>query len=192
MRKFIALGALVCAVSPAFAIVTIATHDDPSGVGSNPVFTVTSALVSGSWTQPGLTLSIPANGLVFNDVNMVASITRTGANSLGAGSVTYYTTDINNPIFKITLDSGFIAEPFLVSGSYLVASNVQFSGSGLAGLTPITQSQFSFSFANPVQGANSITYTASMTSSGEVVPEPATMTLLGLGVAAMAARKRRS
>lgn len=192
MRKFFALGALVCAVSPAFALVTIATHDDPSGVASNPVFSVTNALVSGSWTQPGLTLSIPANGLVFNNVFMSASIVRTGASSLGAGSVTYYTTDINNPIFKITLDSGFIAEPFLVSGSYLVASNVQFSGTGLAGLTPITETQFSFSFANPVSTQNGNTYTASMTSSGNPVPEPATMTLLGLGVAAYAARKRRS
>ncbi len=192
MRKLFALSAAALFVTPAFAVVTIATHQDPSGNGANPVFSVTGSAITGGWTQPGLTLQIPANSLTFNNVNMVANIARTGANSLGAGTVTYYTSDINNPIFKITLASGYIAEPFGLGGSYLVASGVVFSGSGLAGLTPITSTQFSFSFANPVIGANGNTYTASMTSSGDVVPEPATMTLLGLGVAAIAARKRKS
>ena len=192
MRKLFALSAAALFVTPAFAAVTIATHQDPSGNGANPVFTVTSTLVSATWTQPGLTLQVPANSLTFNNVNMVANIARTGANSLGAGTVTYYTSDINNPIFQITMNSGFVAEPFGIGGSYLVASGVVFSGSALAGLTPITNTQFSFSFANPVSGQNANTYTASMTSSGDVVPEPATMTLLGLGVAAIAARKRKS
>ncbi|MDK3160930.1 PEP-CTERM sorting domain-containing protein [Kamptonema cortianum] len=158
---------------------------------ANPLFVITANSVTGSWTQNGLTLEVPAASLSFNNVHMSASIVRSGANTLGAGHVIYYTTNINNPIFRIDMQSGSIFEPFGLGGSYLNANGVVFSGSAVGGLTPISNSQFSFSFANPVPGQNGNTYTASMTSSGDPIPEPATMIAFGLGSAALLARRRR-
>ncbi|MDI9635003.1 PEP-CTERM sorting domain-containing protein [Geitlerinema splendidum] len=190
-KLIVSLGALVATISPALSAVTIATHDDPSMSSANPLFVITANSVTGSWTQNGLTLEVPAASLSFNNVHMSASIVRSGANTLGAGHVIYYTTNINNPIFRIDMQSGSIFEPFGLGGSYLNANGVVFSGSAVGGLTPISNSQFSFSFANPVPGQNGNTYTASMTSSGDPIPEPATMIAFGLGSAALLARRRR-
>lgn len=188
MRRYLITVGLVFAVAVAQAV-TISTHDDPALDGSTPLFTVTNTSVSGSWTGTGLTLEIPVVSMSFNDVKMdMQSVTRSGA-TLGSGTVKFYTSDINNPIFRVDFDAGSIFEPFVFGGSYLSTQNVTFSGSALSSVGAMSDEQFAFSFANPVTGQSN-TYTASFTSSASVVPEPLTLGVLTLGVA-LAARRRR-
>lgn len=160
--------------------------------GGTPLFFTTSSSVSGSWSGPGLTLDVTVASLIFTDVKMsMASVSRTGT-TLGAGSVIYYTdaSTIANPIFTINFDSGSIFEPLAAGASFVSLNDVTFGGSAVTGYQ-FENEQFSFSFANPVISANGNSYTAAMTSSAEVVPEPATLTLLAGGVAAFMARRKR-
>lgn len=179
----------VCAAVASQAV-TIATHDDPALSGATPLFTTTASSVTGSWTGTGLTLDIPLTSMSFNDVKMdMQSVTRAGG-SIGAGVVNFYTSDINNPIFQVTFDGGSIFEPFGTGASFISGNNVNFGGSAVAGYT-FSNAQFSFSFANPQSSQNGNSYTASFTSSADAVPEPATMVVLGAGLAAAAARRKR-
>ncbi len=184
------LGVVVAAASQA---VTIATHDDPALDYTTPLFFTTSSNVTGSWNGLGLNLQVPVASLSFTDVKMVMdSVTRTGT-TLGGGQVVYYTdaSTIANPIFTITFDSGVIFEPIAAGASFISLNDVTFGGSAVDGYL-FENEQFSFSFANPVVGANGNSYTAAMTSSAEVVPEPATMTILAGGLAAFLARRKRN
>lgn len=189
-KKTLCVGVLL-GLAVAAQAVTIATHDDPATDGTTPLFTATAGSIVGSWTGLGLTLEIPVVAQTFTDVKMnMASVNRVGSNGLGAGQVDFYTSDINNPIFRVNFDGGTIFTPFGFGGSYLSANNVVFSGSAISSLI-LTNSQFAFSFANPVQTSQNTTFTASFTSSADVVPEPASMIALGAGLAALVARKRK-
>lgn len=190
LKQTLILG-LAFGTMAAAQAVTIATHDDPALTGATPMFQTSASQVSGSWLGTGLTLELPVVSQTFTDVFMVMDpVTRTGG-SLGAGTVKFYTTDVNNPVFQVDFTSGSIFEPFGLGGSFIAQQDVTFSGSAVTGML-FDNEQFSFSFANPVslgQGSNS--YTASFTSSADVVPEPATMLVVGLAAAAAARRKRK-
>ena len=189
LKKTLIIG-LAFGTMAAAQAVTIATHDDPALNASTPVFSTTASAVSASWMGTGLTLEVPVASLVFNDVKMeMASVNRVG-NTLGPGAVKFYTSDANNPIFQVNFTSASVFEPFGVGGSFIAQQDVSFSGSAVDGML-FDNEQFAFSFANPVIGQNGNTYTASFTSSADVVPEPASMLILGLGAAALAKRKRK-
>lgn len=198
--KITTLVVALCGVSAAQAV-TIATHDDPS-VGAPQVFTIdyNTNTVMGGWALPGLNLSIPVLAGNYNNLTMsVANMAITNVQvvgpltilTLGAGEIRYWDTDINNPVFQVNFDSATLVEPATAQAADLTGNNVTFSGSGLGALNGnLTNEVIAYSFANPVYNGNVHTYTASMTSSADVVPEPASMTLLALGVAAFAARRR--
>ncbi|MBL8068764.1 MAG: PEP-CTERM sorting domain-containing protein [Armatimonadetes bacterium] len=192
LKQALIIGLAFGAFAAANAV-TIATHQDPALNGSTPLFFVTpgaNGSVTGSWTGNGLTLDVPVVSQSFNNVKMqMNSVTKTG-NTLGAGSVVFYTTNVANPLFQIDFNSATIFQPFGLGGSYIEGNNVTFSGSAVNGLQ-FQNAQFAFSFANPVQTPNGNTYTASFTSSADVVPEPATMAVAGLALAALAKRKRK-
>lgn len=192
----IALAISFAVLSASAQAVTIATHADPSGNAASPLFYASDTSVSASWSGTGLTLQVPVASLSFNDVQMeMLSVTRTEAGAvdlLGAGMVKFWTTDANNPIFTMTFDGGFIAEPFAAGASEFTANVISFGGSALASVNPLANEQFVFSFANKGGDTQLRTYTAAMTSSADVVPEPATMTLLGLGAAALISRRRKA
>lgn len=192
--QLVLFGAIFIVAGASAQSFTVGAHSDPSPSAAAPVFTITDFTVSGSWLQPGLSLSIQAPGAVatYNSVNFQFGPVSRSGNNLGAGSALYYTNDINNPLFSITWQSGFIVEPFLAGASFFTASGVNFGGSAIAALNPAgwSNQQFTYSFANPGGiGGPERTYTASMTSSA--VPEPATMTVLALA-ALVAARRRRA
>ena len=186
----------IVAVAGSAQAVTIATFDDPTS-STNPgsMFTVTDTTVQASWLGTGLTLQVPGGvGGPYTDVKMeMQAVTRTGLNTIGAGVVNFWTTDQNNPIFTMTFDGGSIAEPFFTGASDFAANVVSFGGSAMAGAPTLVNNQFAFSFANPTGvGGQTRTYTASMTSSADPVPEPATMLLLSAGIAGFVARRKRA
>lgn len=189
-RTFVVSLAVLCvgAVAQAQSF-TVATFSDPSNDPNSPLFTATSADVVGSWLGTGLDLVIPETSTTYNDVKMnMDSVSRTGT-ALGSGMISFWDTDMNNPLFTIEFEEAVILEPFFASASFIEGQDVTFGGSAIASLQPLSAEQFSFSFANPFAGQGFNTYTASMTSSA--VPEPASMIALGLGVAALASRKKR-
>jgi hypothetical protein len=108
--------------------------------------------------------------------------------SMGAGTVTFYTTDIMNPVFTIDFEGGLFVNPFTAAASEIVGDFVDFGGPDVP--SGLTNEQFSFSLANAVQTANGWYYTSAFTSSA--VPEPGTLIALGAGLAALAARRRAS
>lgn len=184
---------LSLAVTSANAI-TIAAFSNPSA-GSPPLFTVTSTTVDASWLSTGLTLNVPGGvGGPYTDVKMQldAPVTRSGI-TLGAGTFRFWTTDINNPIFTMTFDGGTIVEPFVGGASEFSGNVISFGGSAVPNAGNFVNEQFAFSFANPTNmGGGVHTYTASMDSSADVVPEPATLTLLAAGLAGFVVRRKRS
>lgn len=198
MKKFLFIAAFGVLAAASQASFTVATFADPSGSGSNPLFTFNgvSNQLAGAWTGTGLTLetpgfigggSTPNVKFIMNPVSLVPIVAGVYY-AAGPGSVVFYTTVPTSPIFTVTFDGGTLLNPFSFGGSTFQGNNVQFTGpnvpSGLSG------QQFAFSFANPVNTGTGWTYTASFTSSA--VPEPATMFALVAGVGLLAARRRRS
>lgn len=200
ITHILALASSVVFVSSAQAV-TIATHQDPSN-GSPTMFSVDTAngVVSANWMTSGLTLAVPVASSSFSNVFMSMSpVTITGTSmvgpltvhTLGAGQIRYYDSDINNPLFQIDFASGSVIEPVAASASDFVGNNVSFSGSAISAFAGLLSAELvNYSFANPAAFAGGNSYTASMTASADVVPEPATMAVLGLGIAALARRKR--
>jgi len=198
MKKalFTAIAIIVTAASQ--ASITIATFADPAPNGGTPLFTWDqgAGTLGGTWTGSGLTLLTPGftGGGSTADTHFVMSnvtlspIVNNVLYSMSAGTVKFYTTDVNTPFFTITFDGGLFQNPFNVGASTLIGNTVDFAGTNVP---TTTNEQFSFGFANAQQVGNTVTYTSSFTSSADVVPEPVSMIVLASGLAAVAARRRK-
>ncbi|MBX3111247.1 MAG: PEP-CTERM sorting domain-containing protein [Fimbriimonadaceae bacterium] len=183
----VAGGALVAALGHAF---TVASFQDPTiGESDLVVFTVTGSTIGAAYT--GIELNVL--GTTYSDVTLaMAPVAYSGAGAVkdvAAGSAVFSTGSDSN-VLTITWDAGTFVAPFGFGASFASLQNVTFSGSSIpAEASNWIDQQFAFSFANPQTSADGDTYSASMTSSA--VPEPATMAVLGLGVAALVGRRRR-
>lgn len=145
------------------------------------------ALVGG-WSAGGLDLVVPIAGTTYTDaVFDMDPVTVNMDDTLGSGTIRFYEdAGMTSLILQIDFDGGELHQPLGFGASFISANNVTFSGPVIT--TPLTDEQFSFSFANPTTTANGNSYTASFTSSA--VPEPATLALVAVGALCCIRRRR--
>ena len=199
MKKVLLIAMIVSGAVASQASFTLATNTDPSPSGATPLFAWDQGnnTLSGSWTGNGLDLQTPGfiGGGVVNNAHFVmnsVALTVVIPNVLymmGAGTVNYYTNDVNNPFFTITFSGGTFLNPFTAGASQINGNVIAFSGPNVP--SPLTNQQFSYSFANPVTNGGVTSYTSAFTSSADIVPEPVSMIALGTGLVALVSRRKK-
>lgn len=187
----IALAGMLLGAAVASNALTMATFADPATDASTPLFTFNATSISGGWSGTGLLLQTPGwaapdyADAKFSMAPVALTPIAPGFSSAGAGQIDF-TDSLNNLVFRITFQSGYVSVNG-VGGSDLFSNNVTFSGPGVP---VVTNETFNFSFANFGQNGNDVTATAAFTSSA--VPEPASIAAIGLGLAAVIRRRRKS
>ena len=196
----------LCAGSVEATTITIATFADPAVGSDEPLFTVDylANTVSGSWPSAagGLTLNVVAESQPYPDAFFVmAPVKYTDGAQVATtdpGLIEFYEagavpgTDL--PLIEISFTSATLTPLGMGSSDFsLAADGVTITGSALTD-TYIDES-FGFAFANQqyIDGDSQKGYTASasFTSSGAIVPEPALTALAILSIGAYRIRKRR-
>ena len=184
--------ATVASFAGAASAFTLITFADPSSGPANPLFNFSGGIgntgqLTGGWMTTGLFLQTPGLGAPdFVDAKFTVRDPINVVNGLaGAGNIDFFDST-NNPLFTISFSSAsYNVTSF--GGAELVGNDINFSGPIIPG--GLDQFAFAFAFANQTLVGNELQMTSSFTSSA--VPEPATMTALGLGLAAVVARRRR-
>ena len=200
MQRTLCLVGLLALAVASRATFTVATFSDPALDASTPLFTwdTTNSTLEGAWTGSGMTVETPGftgGGSVTDahfDMKPVQLTTLIAGTlyEMAAGQIVFYTNDINNPFFTVDFDGGLFLNPLSASAATQAGDLVDFSGPNVP--ANLIQEAFAFSLANPTQSGDKWTYTASFTSSADVVPEPASMVALGAGIAALVSRRRKA
>jgi hypothetical protein len=118
----------------------------------------------------------------------------------GSGAINFYANNTSaNPLVTIEFESGLVSrygfgESDETPDGDFIATNVTITGSAIP--YTLSEEQFSFGFANLAHLEDSknwndgFTATAAFTSSATIVPEPATICLLGLGALGFMRRRK--
>jgi hypothetical protein len=190
---------LLIAVPALQASETVGTFQDPSGGGSDPVFSISPGQLIGGWddSKTGLTLEFPFLPSTFTDVFFTMDpIAYTGGlqgGTTGPGNIKFFednaNTNIDDPIFVIDFDSAILSA-FGFGGNSFFGNNVTLSGSQING-SLTDEASFSFGFGNMRHVGDGIyTATAAFTSSA-VVPEPVSLALLAMGAGILRLKRKR-
>ena len=182
------------------ATFTIATFDDPAVDSTTPLFMVDlhKDLITGGWldSQTNLTLEVVYSGNTFVDaffeMTALSYIGGLMGGITGGGTVKFFADNqstATTPLIQIDFDSAFLS-PASLGAVELFGNDVTISGSEIGGAT-LTDEAFSFSFANQVLLPDEGGYTATSAFTSSAVPEPATVTLLGLGALSLLHRRKK-
>jgi len=109
--------------------------------------------------------------------------------TMGAGSVNF-TDSSNANVMTMNFNGGMFLNPLNAGAASSQGNGVTFSGPNVPG--NLMDQSFAFSMANPTVRADHVFFTASFTSSADVVPEPASMLVLGAGIAAVIRRRKKA
>jgi len=182
------------------ATLTIATFDDPAVNSTTPLFMVDliNDEITGGWadSQTGLDLDVVYSGHTFSDAFFtMTTVSYTGGlmgGSTGGGTVKFFADGQSTgttPLIQIDFNSATLS-PTGLGGAELFGNDVTISGSEIGGAT-LTDEAFSFSFANQVLLPDEGGFTATSAFTSSAVPEPATITLLGISSLSLILRRRR-
>ena len=190
MRTLAALMVLSVAVAAQADTITVASFADPSNDSATPLFVYDAGAgtLTGGWSDPGLVLETVSGDFADATFTMdAAPVVAPG--TIGAGEILFYDSG-DNLLLDITFDSGQMNFIGFGATEFMSLNDVTFSGPILS--DPVESESFAFSFANqaPIGSDGSFSATASFTSSALVIPEPATLGLLGLAGFALVRRRR--
>ncbi len=189
---------LTCGVAGANLTSNIAYFNDPSGLASDPFFTIDvgNGLVTGGWddSRDGLDLYIPYSGAVYYDAYFtmtdLAYVGNLNGGFTSGGVIDFFDNGGVVPVLTFTFGSASVSPVSLGGVDLIFSDNVTISGSEIE--IVLTDESFTFGFANQTLFPDGSGYTSTSNFiSSATVPEPATVGILGLGLAAVGSRRKR-